>query len=88
MRSGSLETLDLHLAREIWMTNLNLVNYAQDCHLRLLNSVLCYSVLPFFLICSWYIDNLYKNVVMSPIPSPVLFAFHIVAGRSACIQPV
>lgn len=45
MRPGCLETLDLHLAREIWMTNLKLVNYAQECLLRLPNSGFCYSVL-------------------------------------------
>lgn len=90
MRPGGLETLDLHLAREIWMTNLKLGNYAQECLLRLPNSGFCYSVLrpPFFLIYFCYIDSLYKITVMSPIPSPVLVAFHIVAGRSVCVISV
>lgn len=48
MRSGCLEPLGLHIAREIRMTNFKLVNCAQDCPLMLLSSVFSYSVLPFF----------------------------------------
>lgn len=76
--------------------NFKLPNCAQDCPLRLLSSVFCYSVLlfflsfffPFVLTYLWHMGSLYKNSVMSHIPSLVLFAFHIVAGRSVCIWSV